>query len=62
MPFDKSKWEIIPGQQYLLDETVVTVIKALNRSKTTFSVETDSGIETVDKTRLVRLNQTQTKT
>jgi hypothetical protein len=42
------------GAQYLLDgKVLVTAIKALTRSRTTFSVQRpDKSIETVDKERL----------
>jgi hypothetical protein len=42
------------GQQYLLDgKIVVTVIKAVTRSRTTFSVELPGkSIDTVNKERL----------
>lgn len=45
------------GQQYLLDnKIVVTVIKALTRSRNTFSVALpDKSINTVDKDRLKAL-------
>jgi len=44
-----------PGHQYLLDGNVtVTVLKALNRSKTMFIVETSNGsVESVAVDRLL---------
>jgi hypothetical protein len=46
--------EIIPGKSYRLDgNTVITVIKAINRAKTSFSVEIPGkGIYSVSKERL----------
>jgi hypothetical protein len=46
--------EIETGQDYLLDGKIkVTVLKALNRSKTFYSIEIpEKGIESVEKDRL----------
>ena len=56
---DKSESEIVPGQQYMLDgKVIVTVIKALNRSKTSFSVEIPGrGIDTVERSRLIECSE-----
>jgi hypothetical protein len=45
--------EIEVGRQYWLDgKTKVSIVKALNRSKTVFSVTTGQSILTVEKERL----------
>lgn len=45
--------KIEPGQAYLLDgKTVVTVLKAVNRSLTIFNVESANTVESVEADRL----------
>jgi hypothetical protein len=55
--------EIESGADCLLDgKTKVTVIRALNRAKTVFSVQLpEKGIDTVEKSRLSPLTELQAK-
>lgn len=52
--FKTQLFTIEPGKQYMLDDQiVVTVLKVINRAKTSFSVEIPGrGIDTVDISRL----------
>ncbi len=53
--------EIIPGKSYRLDgNTLITVLKPINKAKTSFSVEVPGkGIYSVSKERLSNDDQKQ---
>jgi hypothetical protein len=54
MSSKKQEGPITPGRQYFLDaKEIVTVIRPINRAKTTFSIEIPGrGIEIVEGSRL----------